>query len=594
MPITDPAPTRKPSRFLDVKFAKRLVILNGLVPALLLVWDAYRHQLGVNEVNFAIRTTGLIGLVLITLSLVITPLRRLTGWTMLISVRRNLGVLGFFYIATHFLIFFVFDRELSVASTLEEIVERVYLWFGFGALILMIPLAISSTDGMVSRLGAKRWKLLHRLAYVIAIAGVVHYYLLVKSDVRQPLAFAIAVGLLLSYRIVRHYLDLRAELATAHDKLAASRAATPKKKKPFWSGQLKIVRIFDETHDVKTFRLASPDGGPLPFDYVAGQYLNLALTIDGKRVNRSYTIASSPTRNAYCEISVKRAANGYGSKHLHETWREGSLVKVSAPAGKFVFAGHESDRVVLIAGGIGITPMMSIVRSLTDRGWTGDIYLLFSVRKLVDFVFREELAYLQARFPRLRVKVTLTNDPDVVWDGERGHRWSEAANAVERGQIGREMIEGFVPELKHGPVLLCGPDPMMTGMRKLLVAIGVPDAEILQEAFISPPAVEPSTAVSDAPSIEAPLAEGEIGKILFKRTGKTAELSELSVLEIAEDAGVSIPFECRSGICGQCKTHLISGKVTMEVEDALTSSDKAKGLILACQARAVRDVVVDA
>jgi ferredoxin-NADP reductase/DMSO/TMAO reductase YedYZ heme-binding membrane subunit len=571
--------TSRAARLIDGPFAKWLVIVNGLVPAVFLVWDAYRHQLGVNEVNFAIRTTGLIGLVLLVASLLITPLRRLTGWNLLISIRRNLGVLGFFYIATHFLIFFVLDREGSVSSTLEEIIERVYLWFGFGALVLMIPLALTSTDRMVSRLGAKRWKLLHRLAYLIVAAGVVHYYLLVKSDVTQPFAFGVVVAAALAYRIGRHYFDLRAEVRTAHEKTAAARAAAPKKKK-FWSGELKIVRIFDESHDVKTFRFAMPDGGPLPFEHVAGQYLNLALTIDGKRVNRSYTIASSPTRNAYCEISVKRAANGYGSKHLHETWREGSLVKVSAPAGKFVFAGHESERVVLIAGGIGITPMMSVVRSLTDRGWTGDMYLMFSVRKLVDFVFRDELAYLQARFPKLRVRVTLTNDPNVTWDGARG-------------QITREMIEGFVPGLKHGPILLCGPDPMMSGMRKLLVGMRIPDAEILQEAFVSPP----SAATSDRPTApaEEPLANGEIANILFKRAGKNVELlSELTVLECAEDAGVEIPFECRSGICGQCKTRLISGKVTMEVQDALTAADKSQGLILACQARAVRDVVVDA
>ena len=565
------------SKVIDGRFGKTLVIVNGLVPAFLLVWDAEHHQLGVNEVNFAIRTTGLIGLVLLVTSLLITPLRKLTGWNGLISVRRNFGVLGFFYIALHFLIFFWWDRDGSVSSTVDELIEREYLWFGFGALVLMIPLALTSTDAMVSRLGAKRWKRLHRLAYVIVIAGVVHYYLLVKSDVRQPLAFAIVVGALLGYRVVAHYLDLRAEVRAGHEKLAMARSAAPKRKK-FWAGELKIARIFDETHDVKTFRFVNPDGGPLPFEHTAGQYLNLALTIDGKRVNRSYTIASSPTRNAYCEISVKRASNGYGSKHLHDTWKEGQRVKVSAPAGKFLFAGHESERVVLIAGGIGITPMMSVVRSLTDRGWTGDIYLLFSVRLLKDIVFRDELAYLQARFGNLHVVITLTNDPDASWDGARG-------------QITRELIAGFVPDLERGPVMLCGPDPMMTAMRALLVGMGIPDAEIHQEAFISPPAIVAKPgAVEEAE--EAP-PEGTIANISFKRAGKTAELADLTVLEAAEECGLAIPFECRSGICGQCKTHLVSGRVKMEVQDALSNNDRAKGLILACQARAQRDIVVD-
>ena len=568
----------KPAPFVDGKLAKRLVLVCGVVPGVLLAWDAYRGQLGVNEVNFAIRTTGLLGLVFLSLSLVITPLRRLTGWSSLIAVRRNLGVYGFLYIAAHFIIFFVFDREGSVSSTLEEIVERVYLWFGTGSLVLMIPLAITSTDAMVTRLGPRRWKLLHRLAYPCVLGGVVHYYLLVKADVTKPLVFAIVFGGLMTYRLVRHYLDLLAEVKRAKDRTALARKAAGPHKKKFWSGELRVARTFQETPNVKTFRFVSPDGGPLPFAHVAGQYLNLALTIDGKRVNRSYTIASSPTRTAYCEISVKR--DGLASKHLHAALKEGDLLKISAPAGKFVFAGHESDRVVLVAGGVGITPMMAVVRSLTDRCWKGDIYLLFSVRKREDVVFETELAYLQERFPNLHVKVTLTGDPEAAWDGARGH-------------VSRELVAAFVPDLKHGPVLLCGPEQMRVAARQLFVELGVPDGEVLEEAFVSPPAPAEGTAgaVVEPESSDS----GEVPSVKFQKTGKTGELpGELTVLECAEDAGVSIPFECRSGICGQCKTQLVSGRVTMEVQDALTPADKAKGLILACQARAVRDVVVDA
>ncbi len=567
-------------RLVDTRFAKQLAIVSGLVPAALLVWDAYRDELGVNNVNFAIRTTGMIGLVLITLSLMITPARALTGWNRLIAVRRNLGVLGFLYLAAHLAIFFWFDRQGSVSSTLAEIGTRRYLWFGTGAIALMVPLFVTSTDGWVTRLGAARWKRLHRLVYVIAAAAVVHYYLLVKSDVRQPLAFAGVVGVLLGYRAVAHYVRLRATARAVHRKATAARRGAPKKK--FWSGELTIARIFEETHDVKTFRLVPADGGPLPFDHVAGQYLNLALSIAGTRVNRSYTIASPPTRNGYCEISVKRTADGYASRHLHETWREGQRVKVSAPAGRFVFAGHEAWRVVLIAGGIGITPMMSIVRSLTDRGWGGEMYLLFSVRAVRDFIFRDELAYLQSRFENLHVRVLVSRDVDTAWDGPRG-------------QITRDVIAGFVPNLTRGPVLVCGPAPMMTAMRKVLVEMGVPDADVLQEAFVSRPVVE-STADTDADVADGPpLPDGAVADIVFRRAGKTAELSrDQTVLDAAEEAGVDIPFECRSGICGQCKTPLVAGRVTMDVQDALTAADRSKGLILACQAHASGDVEVDA
>lgn len=546
------------------------------MPALLLLWDAYRGHLGVNHVNFAIRTTGLIGLLLIVFALLITPLRRLTGWTMLIAVRRNLGVIGFFYLAVHFLIFFCFDRQASVVATVNEIIARRYLWFGTGALLLMVPLAITSTDAMISRLGPARWKALQRLSYVIALGGVIHYYLLVKSDVRQPLAFAAVVGALLAYRMVTHYFTLRASAKAATSRTAVTLAKT----RTFWSGELTIARIFKETHDVKTIRLVPVDGGPLPFTHTAGQYLNLALTIDGKRVNRSYTIASPPTRNNYCEISVKFDPKGVGSRHLHETWHEGQRVKVSAPAGRFVFAGHEAERVLLIAGGVGITPMMSVIRSLTDRGWRGEIGLLYSVRAVRDIVFRQELDYLQSRFPNLRVETLVSMDPETPWDGLRG-------------RINGAVISKFMPALAGTRVMLCGPAPMMTAMREILVGLGVPTGDVQQEEFASPPAVEETPATVAA--ADAIHAEGVIATIVFQRSGKTAEATgEQTLLEAAEDAGVSIPYECRSGICGQCKTRLVSGRVTMDVQDALTAGDRAKGFVLACQAHALQDLAVEA
>lgn len=573
-------------RLLDTPFAKRLAVVNGLVPAVLLLWDAWRHQLGVNDVNFAIRTTGLIGLVFLTLSLVITPLRALTGWNRLIAIRRNLGLLGFFYLASHFAIFFLFDRDRSVRSTIHEIVTRRYLWFGTTALLLMIPLTVTSTDAMVLRLGGARWKLLHRLAYLVAIAGVMHYYLLVKSDTRQPIAFAAVVGALLLYRIVAHYLGLRSEVRRSRAK-AATAGAEPIKRR-FWSGELEIARIFTETPDVKTFRLVTPGGGPLPFTHVAGQYLSLGLTIGRTRVHRSYTIASPPTRSAYCEISVKRTEGGFASHHLHDTWRQGQRITISAPAGKFVFAGNDGDRVVLIAGGIGITPMMAVVRSLTDRAWQGEIFLLFSVRTVADIVFRDELAYLQSRFPNLHLRIVVSRDPETTWDGPRGH-------------ITREVLTDFIPGLTRAPVLLCGPVPMMVAMRSTLVDMGVPDTEILEEEFVSPPgreAVDAATVAAAGSGSSASVElrpDGATASIVFARSGQTAGMAaSQTVLEASEAAGVDIPFECRSGICGTCKTRLLSGRVVMEVEDALTENDKAAGFILACQSRAATDVEVDA
>ncbi len=566
-PLVEPVPLDRPASpsgdasghahapLVDARFAKRFVTACAATPLLMLGLDAWRGTLGINAVNYLIRTTGMVGLVFLSLSLVISPLVRLTGIRWLVATRRNFGLAGFWYIAGHFVIFFLYDRAASIGSTLEEIIERQYLWFGTAALVILIPLAITSTDAMITRLGPRRWKLLHRTAYLAVLGGVIHYFLLVKSDTTQPIVFGAVFGGLMAYRVAATLVDRRR---------AAIRRAKPRR---FWSGQLRVARITSETADVKTFRLAMPDGSALRFTHVAGQYLTI--TVPAGR--RSYTIASSPTQRSWCEISVKRA--GVVSSYLHDTLQEGDLVTIGAPGGKFVFAGHEAERVILVAGGVGITPAMSVVRSLTDRAWTGDLYLAFSVRTKADVIFARELADLESRFPNLHVKL---------------------AYSAESGHLTADAIADFVPDFTRGPVLMCGPLPMMKAMREQFVARGIPNAEILEEEFTSPTTL--ALANTDGAALAAAIAAPVDAMLSFKSTGTTIDVpAGLTVLDAAEDAGVDIPSDCRSGVCGQCKCKLVSGTVAMDSHDALSKSDRAAGLILACQARPTSpDVVVDA
>jgi len=186
----------------ELRFARFLVLVNGAVPVTLLGWDAWHHKLGANPVNFAILTTGMSALVFLMLTLLVTPLRKISGWSWIISFRRTLGLYSFFYASCHFLIFFSLDRSFSVSGTLSEMLKRKYLFVGITGLLVMVPLAITSTNAMIKRLGGKRWRALHRLVYVAAIAGVIHYYMQVKADVRQPLAFASVLAILLGYRLL--------------------------------------------------------------------------------------------------------------------------------------------------------------------------------------------------------------------------------------------------------------------------------------------------------------------------------------------------------------------------------------------------------
>jgi methionine sulfoxide reductase heme-binding subunit len=186
----------------DLRFAKLLVPVNAAVPAALLGWDAWHHQLGANPVNFAILTTGMSALVFLMLTLAVTPLRKITGLNWIIFSRRTFGLCAFFYACAHFLIFFGLDRAFSVSSTWSEMVKRKYLIVGITGLLVMVPLAVTSTNAMIKRLGGKRWRALHRLAYVAGVAGVAHYYMQVKADVRRPLAFAALLAILLGYRLL--------------------------------------------------------------------------------------------------------------------------------------------------------------------------------------------------------------------------------------------------------------------------------------------------------------------------------------------------------------------------------------------------------
>jgi len=590
----------------QLSFYRALVVLNGAVPLLMLVWDAYRGQLGANSVNNALHITGILSLVFLFLSLLMTPLRWVTHWGGWIAFRRALGLYGFFYSIVHLAIYVGFDRGLSLSSTFHEIWMRRFLQLGVAAVLLMVPLAVTSTHSMVRKMGPKRWKLLHRGAYLVAVLGVVHYYMLVKSDVRQPLAFAGVLAFLLGARFARHYFDLlraggkngqapaNVMPAAPANAIEASSAALEKLRQR-WTGDLKVAAIFQETADVKTLRLTAPDGGDLPFAYLPGQFLNVQLTIDGKRVNRSYTIASSPTRPGACELSIKREPQGLASRFIHGQLEVGDLLKVSGPAGKFVFTGHEADGVVLIAGGVGITPMMSMVRYLTDRAWLGEIYFLIVAKSEQDLIFHDELQWLKARHARLHVCATLTRcDPASTWNGDRG-RPTES------------LLKRFVPELPRLPVYLCGPNEMMEATRELLLGLGVAGSQIKTEAFASRKAGKPSTNGTPKPSnsdlkLEDPPGARSLSKsvkagriVAFTRSNLRAEVTaETSVLEAAEASSIELPNECRSGVCGQCKTRLIEGTVTMECEEALSSSEKADGWILACQARPQSNIVVQA
>jgi len=185
----------------NVRFSKLVLSVNALVPLVLLLWDAWHNRLGVNPIEFVTRTTGMLTLIFLCVTLLVTPLRKITGANWLIKFRRMLGLYAFFYGTLHLLTYVWFDRFFNVKSIAGDIIQRPFIAIGMACLVMLVPLAVTSTNAMVKRLGGKRWANLHRLIYPTAIGGVIHYYMIVKSDTRIPLAFVFVVALLIGYRI---------------------------------------------------------------------------------------------------------------------------------------------------------------------------------------------------------------------------------------------------------------------------------------------------------------------------------------------------------------------------------------------------------
>ena len=345
-----------------------------------------------------------------------------------------------------------------------------------------------------------------------------------------------------------------------------------------WRGQLRVGSIVTETPNVKTFRLLSTtDDRRLPFSFVPGQFLNTTFGIGGARMNRSYSISSSPTQRGYAELTVRREPRGAVSRHINDLLKVGDHVEVGGPVGRFTFNGTEADSIVLIAGGVGITPMMSIARYLTEQVWTGDIFLIYACRAPADFIFASELAALQRVNPKLHVTVTMSRPEGTDWQGPRG-------------RITKELLTQTVTDLAARRVHLCGPPSMMEATKALLTALGVASEQLKTEAFGTP---KPALGTAGTTSKPTVAASGPL--VTFSKNNKSAKIHDgQTILELSEELAIGIEFSCRIGTCGICKVKMTAGEVEMAVEDALSPDDKTNGIILACQAKPKAAVTVEA
>jgi len=363
--------------------------------------------------------------------------------------------------------------------------------------------------------------------------------------------------------------------SVASPRPAAKQAAPPAKSSPPRGFvQVPVINVIRETDDITTFRVARPEG----FEFKAGQFLTVRVNVDGKPVVRCYTISSAPEASGYLEISVKR--QGLLSGTLHASIRPGSMIAINAAAGDFFYPDGDDRPLALVAGGVGITPMMCMLRHAVQADPTRPVTLLYSVHSHRDVTFRDELRLLATRNPQLKVRVTTTRGPH------------EAGRLS--GRIDGSMISEQVADLTNTIFMICGPGPMIDGIKTALAELGVPDPQVRSEAF---EAAIASSVVTEAPKVAVdalPAQTGSDFQLHLVETGATLSAScSSTLLESCEAAGVPLPAVCRAGVCGSCRARLASGKVRCESE-ILDASDRADGYILPCVSWPEEDCALEA
>ena len=337
---------------------------------------------------------------------------------------------------------------------------------------------------------------------------------------------------------------------------------------------LPVLAVIEETDSIRTFRLARPSG----FEFQAGQFLSVRVMVDGRPLSRCYSISSAPATTGYLEISVRR--QGKVSGVLHATLRPGSQLSINRPAGKFVYPADDERPLVLLAGGIGITPLLSMLRHGVATQPGRPITLLYSARAAADLAFADELFLLARRHRQVNLHLLTSRehpDPPLL-----------------HGRIDGPTLARLVATPAGAISMICGPQPMIDEVTATLLAMGVPAPQVRSEAFEPAAAAQEGAVHVTAP----PPSGGERSRASQYRLTLTQSNVVVPVgardtlLDAAEAGGADIPSSCRSGMCLTCRCRLLDGDVHCD-SDALDDADRADGYILPCVSWARSDCALD-
>jgi glycine betaine monooxygenase B len=351
------------------------------------------------------------------------------------------------------------------------------------------------------------------------------------------------------------------------------------------SSTLVCRQVQDITHDVKTF-LFEP-AQPALFHHEPGQFVTLQLQVDGRSVSRCYTISTPPTRPRLLGITVKRQPGGLVSNWLHDTMAPGKRISAEGPFGVFTTARHPSAKYLFLSGGSGITPVMAMTRTLYDLGSDADVVFVHSARTPSDIIFRRELETIASTVPTVRVVPVCERDaPREPWGGLRGF-------------LSVEMLRLLAPDLAERVVFCCGPAPYMAAVRRMLVDTGFDMRNYHEESF----SFEDLTMTEEISASDALLDDAAPGtasrattySVEFVRSGRTFTCAEdENVLDAAWEAGLAPASSCGQGMCGTCKSTMLSGAVDMQHNGGIRPREIAQNKVLICCSKPLSDLSIDA
>jgi len=350
---------------------------------------------------------------------------------------------------------------------------------------------------------------------------------------------------------------------------------------------LVCLAVRNETHDVKTFVLSPPE--PRRFAYAPGQFLTFAFEIGNETIHRCYTISSTPTRPHALSITVKRVPGGPVSNWLHDTLKPGDTVRALGPMGDFSCFIHPAPKYLLLSGGSGVTPMMSMARTFHDLGERRDVAFVHSARSPADIVFRGELETMARLDPAFRFHAVCEADaPDEVWAGPKG-------------RLSLDILNDAVPDFREREVFVCGPKPYMDAVRAMLRQVGFDMARHHEESFdfgALPEAEQQAVAEAgralDAEAETAPAAAVRTFRVEFAKTRRVLDCPEDStVLDAARKAGIRLPSSCAKGLCGTCKSKVTKGTVSMTHAGGIRQREIDAGMALLCCSKPTSDLVVE-